>query len=150
MDYLLDTQKCVRKHLLTLCDVNTKDELIAKNPPITKEEMDSFLEGEDDMLTCSVQSFRVDFERPWKENDFNRLASDIFVKSFIKMYKGGSYPDYAIPDKLLTEKNVSTVLDKHMEYRRKLYRQHFKPLSKEDRDKIKQRKAMNARRYTVR
>ncbi|KAI0647293.1 hypothetical protein C8Q79DRAFT_925855 [Trametes meyenii] len=149
-DGLRALQACVRKHLLTLCNAESMKELVKKNPPITDDEMDSFLEGEDDMLTCTVQSFRVDFERPWKDNAFNRHADHVFARSLIKMYKGGNYSDHTVPDALLTELIISTVLEKHMEYRRKLYRQHLKPLKQEQLDKIKQRKAMNAHRSTLR
>ncbi|OJT09097.1 hypothetical protein TRAPUB_7 [Trametes pubescens] len=150
-DGMTALQACVREHLFTLCDVECTPDLWKKNPPISKEEMDSFNEGEDDLLTCSVQSFRVDFVRPWKGKDsaFNCLAKNVFVRSLIKMYRGGEYSDHVVPDKLLTEKTVGVVLDKHMEYRRKQYRQQLKPLSKEDRDKISKRKAMNARKHTL-
>ncbi|KAL1941491.1 hypothetical protein VTO73DRAFT_6930 [Trametes versicolor] len=149
-DGVKDLQKCIRMHLFNLCDVTTIDELVEKNPPISDDEMKSFLAGDDDELTCSLQHFRVDFVRSWKENKFNQLAKSIFVKSFISMYKGGEYPDCTIPGKLLTELVVGIALDKHMDYRRKNYRRHLKPLSKEDKDLLKKRKAMSSRRGTIR
>lgn len=142
-------QKCVREHLLTLCNATTMDDIVANNPPITDEEMKNFVDN-GDLLTCTVQKFRIDFIRPWKDNKFNALAKSVFVKSFISMYDSGEYSDCDIPNVLLAEWVIAAVLDGHMEYRRKLYRQHFKPLSQEDIDRIKQRKAMNARRGTVR
>lgn len=125
------------------------EELVENNPPITDEEMKNFVEN-GDLLTCTVQNFRIDFIRPWKDNKFNALAKSVFVKSFIAMYDSGEYSDGDLPNVLLAEWVIATVLDGHMEYRRKRYRQHFKPLSQEDLDRIKQRKAMNARRGTVR
>lgn len=111
--------------------------------------MQSFLDGEDDLLTCSVQSFRIDFVRPWKENAFNQVAKSVFSKSFLAMHKSGEYGGDDIPSALLTECVVGRVLDKQMEHRRRMYRQHSKPLSQADLDRIKKRKAMNARRATV-
>lgn len=139
----------MRKHLFLLCNADSMDEVIKNNPPISDEEMKSFLEDEDDLLTCSVQCFRIDFIRPWKTNAFNTLAKDIFIKSLIATYRGGEYSDLAIPEKLLTEQAIGAVLDKHMEYRRLQYRQHGNPKTKADTDAIKKRRATNARRYTV-
>ena len=139
----------VRKHLFFLCDVDSMEGLIEKNPPISDEEMDSFLVGEDDLLSCTVQKFRIDFERPWKDNEFNRLAKSVFIKSLVAMYRSGEYSDLKVPEKLLDDRVVGAVLDNHMEYRRRLYRQNAKPPSKEDKEKLKKRKAMNARRSTV-
>lgn len=143
-------QACVRKHLLLLCNATTKGDLIKNNPPISDEEMKSFLEDEGDLLTCSVQCFRIDFIRPWKTNAFNTLAKDIFVKSLIATYRGGEYSDLEVPEKLLTEQAIGAVIDKHMEYRRQQYRQQANPKSKVDADALKKRRATNARRYTVR
>ena len=123
-------------------------ELVEKNKPITEEEMQSYLQG-DDLLTCSLQHYRIDFQRPWKDTDFNKLAKDIFVKSFLSMQKSGEYSDTTIPSCLLTTKVIGEVLDNHMEYRRKQYRDYMSPPSKEDKVKLLRRKAMNARRQTV-
>lgn len=142
-------QECTKKHLFLLCKAETPTELIERNPPITDEEMQSFLDGEDDLLTCSVQSFRIDFVRPWNENAFNQVAKSVFSKSFLAMYKSGQYHEYEVPSTLLTESIVGRVLDKQMDYRRRMYKQHSKPLSQADIDRIKKRKAMNARRATV-
>ncbi|RDX40339.1 hypothetical protein OH76DRAFT_1490365 [Lentinus brumalis] len=141
-------QECTKKHLFLLCKAETPTELIEHNPPITDEEMQSFLDGEDDLLTCSVQSFRIGFVRPWKENAFNQVAKSVFSKSFLAMYKSGQYRGYDVPSTLLTESIVGRVLDKQMDYCRRMYKQHSKPLSQADIDHIKKRKAMNARRAT--
>lgn len=132
-----------------MCNAKTAKELIKNNPPISDEEMQSFLDGEDDLLTCSVQSFRIDFVRPWKENQFNQVAKSVFAKSFVAMYQSGEYAEFNIPSILVTERIVGILLDRQMEYRRRLYKQHSKPLSQADLDKIKKHKAMNARRATV-
>lgn len=142
-------QACVRQHLFFLFDVTSMKELIEKNPPITDEEMESFLNGEESSLVCSLQHFRVDFQRPWKDTSFNQLAKEVFVQSFLATEKSGEYDETTIPPCLLTPKVVGIVLDKHMEYRRKQYRQHLKPLSEDELKRIAKRKAMTARRATV-
>ena len=143
-------QSCIRKHLFFLFDVTSIRQLIEKNPPITDDEMQSYLDGED-LVTCSLQHFRIDFQRPWKDTDFNKLAKNIFIKSFLAMYKSGEYDsdEVTIPASLLTPKVVGVVLDKHMDYRRKQYRDHLTPPTKEDQEKLAKRKAMNTRRQTV-
>ena len=78
-----------------------------------------------------------------------KLAKDVFVKSFLSMLKSGEYCDVVIPASLATAKVVGIVLDKHMDYRRKLYREHLSPPSPADKDKVNKRKAMNTRKQTV-
>ena len=60
---LTSSQTCVRNHLFLMSNAKTVEELIKNNPPITDEEMQSFLDGDDDLLTCSIQTFRIDFVR---------------------------------------------------------------------------------------
>lgn len=123
-------------------------ELMEKNKPISEAEMRSYLDGKD-LVTCSLQHYRIDFQRPWKDTDFNKLARDIFVKSFLSMQKGGEYSGEILPPCLLTAKVVGMVLDKHMDYRRKLYREYVSPRTQADKVKLLKQKAMNSRRQTV-
>ena len=111
--------------------------------------MQSFEDGDDDLLTCSLQHFRIDYERPWKDTQFNQLAKSIFVQSLLAAYKGGQYSKLRIPEQLLTASVIGTVLDNHMEYRRKSYRQYSKTQDTKVLNQVRKRRAMNARRLTV-
>lgn len=146
---LTHTKKCVREHLDLLFDVRSKKELVEKNPPISEEEMNSYLDDEG-LLVCTVQRFRVDFERPWKTNVFNKEAKKVFIDSFLDAYLGGAYRETLLPPVLRERKIVGQVLDNHMEYRRKVYHRHLSPLSKEEEFALKKRRAANTRRQTVR
>lgn len=150
--YLQVCRLCVHihvcEHLFFLFDVTNMKELVAKNKPITDKEMKNNLDGED-LITCSLQHYCIDFQRPWKDTDFNKLARDVFIKSFLVMQKSGKYSDEVIPPCLLTPKVVEVVLDKHMDYRCKLYRNYLSPLIEADTYKLLKWKAMKSRRQTV-
>ena len=101
----------MRKHLDLLFDVSTVNKMIAKNPPLTDEEMKAYLDDEGDIV-CTVQNFRVDFIRP-PSCIFNLEARQIFVNSFLTSYRAGQYIEVSIPDVLLKPQVVSTAFDRH-------------------------------------
>ncbi|KAH9933282.1 uncharacterized protein B0H18DRAFT_951873 [Fomitopsis serialis] len=144
---LTNLQHWVRTHLDTLFGVTAVAEVLKKNPPITDEEMQSYMDDEGE-VTCTIQNFRVDFTRP-PLCTFNAEARSIFVENFLACHRAGHFKDKPIPNTFLAPLMVSSVYDTHMEHRRKTYKAHMKPLSLEDAQLYKKRKAANSRRRTV-
>lgn len=143
-------QSCIRIHMDMLFNAESIEDMVRKNPPISDEEMQGYLDNDDDCdLACTVQHFRVDFQRPWKTSPYNRHAKAVFVASFNAAHAGGEYREVEIPSTLLTSKVIGEVLDRHMEYRRKVYRTHQVPPTPADAIKLRKRKAANTRRQTV-
>lgn len=144
---LTRAKNCVRKHLDLLFDATSIDEVVAKNPPLSEEEMQAYLDDEDG-IACTVQNFRVDFTRP-PSHVYNSESRKVFVDSFLASHRAGQYPDVPIPVTLLAPRAVSVVYDRHMTYRRKQYKQRAKPPKEEDAQLRKKRMAANSRRHTV-
>lgn len=140
-------QRSVRVHLDLLFGTTKIEEVIAKNPPITDEEMQGFLDDDGD-VTCTIQNFHVDFSRP-PSCVFNAEARRIFVDNFLACYEAGHYAEVPIAKSLLSPRILSYVYDTHMDHRRRMYKAHLKPRSKEDVLLYKRRKAANSRQRTV-
>lgn len=126
-----------------LCGVSEFKDLFKKQPPITDDQIHT------GKLVCTVQNFRIDFIRPWKTTLINQEARHIFIHHFLAAREGGDYADEDIPSRLLTAEQIGSLLDAHMEYRRKCYRQCLSPPDEATVLKKKKRLAMNTRRRTV-
>ncbi|EMD32309.1 hypothetical protein CERSUDRAFT_77602 [Gelatoporia subvermispora B] len=132
--------------------VTTVEQLLKNNPSTTDEAMQSYLDGNNDHLTCTLKHFRVDFKHPWTRNTFNQHTRSLFIKSLITMYKAGKYSDLAIPPELLSDWIMGYVLDTHIEHRQKQWHalhDESKSLNEDAIAKLQKHKAMNTRRCTL-
>ncbi|OJT15389.1 hypothetical protein TRAPUB_8056 [Trametes pubescens] len=166
MDAILTLLKAaVRKHLRTMLNFATWEELVLRYPPLTEEEIAGY-RMDDDSVVCTAVEFRVDFVHDWKRLPFNREARAVFIQNMAACIQGGTYnfTAHAIP--LISEEHIGSVLDSHMEYCRRKYREIYRPprvdnesdaedsetqqaTRREKREKVNKSKAVTARKGTL-
>ncbi|KAI0646433.1 hypothetical protein C8Q79DRAFT_926398 [Trametes meyenii] len=158
---LTDLRSCVRNHLKTMLKFSTWKDLVSSHPPLTEDELMAFRTGR---RRLTEENFRIDFIQDWKRHPFNLSARDIFVQNILRCIKGGGFDFDAEQIPLITEAHVESVLDGHMEYCRRKYREAYNLHTwnaddADDAEKIaeqeekllkeKRRKAINSRKQTL-
>ncbi|PIL24700.1 hypothetical protein GSI_12586 [Ganoderma sinense ZZ0214-1] len=136
----------VRNLLRSMLGIDDWAHSAALFPTLTQEQIDEFDEGK---LECSAQKFFIDFDHSWAKFKPNRVARQVFLDHYFARVTGGAYAKNPTPEHLLTREVVGRVLDKHMPYCRRLWRESKRPLSKVKKDVIKARAAKNSRKSSI-
>ena len=116
-------------------------------PSLTAEQIKKFDEGK---LKCTAQNFFVDFDHSWTKFKANRVARHVFLDHYFARVAGGAYLKNPTPKHLLTREVVGRVLDNHMPYCRRRWRESNHPISEEKKNAILARAAKNSRKSSVR
>ena len=124
------------------------EEIVMSCPPLTEAEIAQYKASPANADYFNPQNFRVDFTRP-PSCIFNAGARKVFVDSFLVSHGSGAYTDKPIPDALLARPIVTYIYNTNMSYRRKLYKEHQKPLPPDDKKLLIKCRAASSRRRTV-
>ncbi|OJT09988.1 hypothetical protein TRAPUB_13528 [Trametes pubescens] len=138
----------VRYHLRTLLKCQDPQELAARFPPLTDEEVESYMTP-DGKVVCSPDNYRIDFEHPWKKFKFNIEAREVAIRTFVRKAESGAFANDPVPPELLTPEAVGKVLDVYMNTLRRTYRDRQKPPSQETLDEAKRRASQTSRTNTI-
>ncbi len=117
-------------------------------PTLTEEEVDAY-KRRDGSFVLSASEYRIDFKRPWKKFSLNKEAREIFIDKYLARIAAGAFFKNPTPPHLLTHDNIGEMLDKHMPYCRKRWRQSAVPLTPDQVKKILRQKAQVSRMRTV-
>ncbi|KAJ8457003.1 hypothetical protein ONZ51_g11788 [Trametes cubensis] len=164
MGSVLTTLKSsVRTHLKLMLKFSTWKELVSRSPPLTDEEAEAYQTGRF-LCPCTENTFRIDFIHDWKRFPFNLASRDFFVQNMLKTIKGGGFEFDAAVIPFIIQAHVEHVLDSHMDYCRRKYREAYNLHTWDAKDpddaemiaeqeakmeKDKKRKAINSRKKTL-
>lgn len=142
----------MRDHLQKMLGVKSYKNLHEKFPPLTEDENEAIEKNARGAIKCTATDFRIDFEQSWKKSHLNADAALVFNIDFIQAVRNGLYSKYEIPSYLLTDKQVDTALEIHMEYCKRqyrFYRDHDEDTQKMLTGAERKQKAVNTRKKTV-
>ncbi|EIW77789.1 hypothetical protein CONPUDRAFT_156973 [Coniophora puteana RWD-64-598 SS2] len=146
---LLEAVRDVFKALLKISDYKPKE--FEKLPePLDDEEFEIYASIETGNMV-SVDKFRVDFTRPWKKDDFNASAREVFINHFLEKVKSGAILErYGIKPNYVTWKVVGAAIDQHVvRYVRGLYNDWYNGVSLGSEYERRKRAAMANRKSTL-
>ena len=85
---------------------------------ISDEEMEDYLADRDDgTLTCTVQQYCVDLNRPIV-SVFNKKAQAVFIKSFLTAVRASQYTEVSFPAAVLKPAIISAMWNRHITFDR--------------------------------
>ncbi|KAL7279757.1 hypothetical protein ACG7TL_006164 [Trametes sanguinea] len=145
--FILRLQLAIRLHLLHLLKVASLDEIGARFPSLTDEELDAYQQAPSPYI--NTKNFRIDFKRGWKRCSFNREASTFFVQHFLESVAGGLYRSPPIPSRYFTPTQVELALDSHMDHARTKWKEHVKPAPKHKVENRVEQKRISSRQKTL-
>ncbi|KAL1937984.1 hypothetical protein VTO73DRAFT_12734 [Trametes versicolor] len=147
--FLLRLQDAVRDHLLHLLRVSSLSEIGHKFPSLTDQEIATYnAKGPGPVI--DEQNFRIDFKRGWHVCNFNREASDFFVRHFLQGVAGGMYRSPPIPSRYFTVSQVEAALDSHMGHARTKWKEVAEPPNNKTKKAAREKaKCMDSRRKTL-
>ncbi|EIW86028.1 hypothetical protein CONPUDRAFT_68650 [Coniophora puteana RWD-64-598 SS2] len=146
---LMEAVRDVFKALLKISEYKPKE--FEKLPePLDDEELEIYASMQAGNMV-SVDKFRVDFTRPWKKDDFNASAREVFIDHFIEKVKSGAILDrYGIKSNYVTWRVVGAAIDQHVvRYVRGLYIDWYNGAASESEYERRKRAAKANRKSTL-
>lgn len=142
-------KETVRAFLQRLLQYTSAKQLRRKYPPLTKKQIEAIAENEEGAISVTQDNFRVDFLHAWKTCLMNKEARCVFIDSYLAAVRGGMFAHPPIDPVLLHKEQVGSILDSHMAYLRRKYREAGKKANPSQQENLAAMARLSARRATV-
>lgn len=106
-------QKLIRRHFLSLYNVRSLHAIV--NVPLTRDEIEAFMRGDEKSIKITADNFRYDFAQAFS-SPFNKEAIEVYAKSLIGCFQSGKYLSERFPEQFLDIDYVSLLLRHHIKY----------------------------------